>query len=172
MILRVAWLSVALFLGGCFDGAQESGRRTAEPPTNGAVSTQSPSEAEPCPVTRPNGNLPPGETARSGSRYLGNGALWTVLYANPFRPRPEDVRADGSIEIKVPWWRGVVGRLTIAGRRLDGDAPPASAWIPTGYGRTGFQSTAVTYPTPGCWEVTGRAGGASLTFISLILKPA
>ena len=172
MILRVAWLSVALFLGGCFDGAQESGRRTAETTTHGAVSTQSSSEAEPCPVTRPNGNLPPGETSTSGSRYLGNGALWTELYPNPFRPRPEDVHADGSIVLKVPWWRGVIGRLTIAGRRLDGDAPPASAWIPTGYGRTGFQSTAVTYPTPGCWEVTGRAGGANLTFISLILAPA
>jgi len=118
------------------------------------------------------GDLPPNETATSGSRYLGNDALWTELYPNPLRPRPEDVHTDGSIEIKVPWWRGVVGRLTVTGRRLDARAPPASAWIPTGYGRTGFQSTAVTFPTPGCWEVTGRAGDASLTFISLILEPA
>jgi hypothetical protein len=172
MILRVAWLTVALILGGCFSGQQESERRTAETTTHGAVSTPPASEADTCPVTPPNGALPPGEIATSGSRYLGNGALWTELYPNPLRPRPEDVHADGSIEIKVPWWRGVVGRLTIAGRRLDAHAPRASAWIPTGYGRTGFQSTAVTFPTPGCWEVTGRTGRARLTFVSLILEPA
>jgi hypothetical protein len=78
-------------------------------------------------VTRPNGRVPPGETPSSGSRYLGNGALWTDLYPTPIRPRPDDVREDGAIEMKVAWWRGIAGRLRIEGRRLDASAPPLSA---------------------------------------------
>jgi len=126
---------------------------------------------ESCPITRPNRDVPPGETVSPESRYLGSDGLWTELYPNPLRPRPEDIRKDGSIKIKVPWWRGVSGRLTIVGGRLDANAPPVSAWIPTGYGRKGFQSTAITFPTSGCWEVTGSVGDASLTFVSLIVEP-
>jgi hypothetical protein len=121
-------------------------------------------------VTRPNGSIPQGEPATAGARYFGNGDLWTDLYRNPIRPRPEDVRENGAIEIKVPWWRGVAGKLTIEGQRLDATAPPLSAWIPDGYGRRGFQSTAITFPTAGCWQVTGSVGDASLTFVSLILE--
>jgi hypothetical protein len=33
-----------------------------------------------------------------------------------------------------------------------------------------FQASAVTFPTEGCWNVTGRAGEASLTFVTLVLK--
>jgi hypothetical protein len=122
-------------------------------------------------VTRPNGSIPQGESAVAGARYLGNGHLWTDLYRNPIHPRPEDVREDGAIEMKFAWWRAVPGKLRIEGRRLDADAPPLSAWVPDGYGRRGFQSTAITFPTAGCWEVTGRVGDASLTFVSLILEP-
>ena len=166
-------LTVALVLGGCFgesDG-QRSVQQTGADTTDAAPASQPSAPRKPCPVTRPNGDVPPGETVSPESRYLGNDALWTDLYPNPLRPRPEDIHKDGSIEIKVPWWRGVSGRLTIAGRRLDATAPPLSAWIPTGYGRTGFQSTAITFPTPGCWEVTGRVGDASLTFVTSIAAP-
>lgn len=166
-------LVVALFLGGCF--GESAGESSAPPGGEEARSTSQGSEPSaeemPCPVTRPNGQVPPGETASDSSRYLGNGALWTDLYPSPLRPRPGDVRNDGRIVIKVPWWRGVPGRLRITGRRLDASAPPLSAWIPTGYGRRGFQSTAVTFPTPGCWAVTGRVGDASLRFVNLILEP-
>jgi hypothetical protein len=160
-------VTMALFLGGCF--GESDGERSAL--TGAGTSTGAPMSSaprEPCPVTQPSGDVPPGETASPRSRYLGNDGLWTDLYPNPLRPRAEDVHKDGSIEIKVPWWRGVWGRLTITGRRLDATAPPLSAWIPTGYGRTGFQSTAITFPTSGCWEVTGRVGDASLTFVTSI----
>jgi hypothetical protein len=76
------------------------------------------------------------------------------------------VRPDGSYVVKFPWTRGVPGRLVITGRQLDGDAAALRARVPDGYGRTGFQSSAVIVPTPGCWEVTGRVGGASLTFVT------
>jgi len=125
-----------------------------------------------CPLTKPNGSRPPGE--RSGAGYYGNGALWTVPYPDGtvvFRPGgPGFVLPDGSLSMKFPWWRGVRGELTIQGRRLDALAPPLRASIPGGYGDTGFQATSLIFPTVGCWEVTGKVGDASLTFVTRVVK--
>jgi hypothetical protein len=41
--------------------------------------------------------------------------------------------------------------------------------VPGGYGR-GFQATVLTFPTIGCWRVTGRVGRARLTFTLLVTK--
>jgi hypothetical protein len=72
--------------------------------------------------------------------------------------------------MKFGWWRRLKGPLTVQGRRLDGQAPAMRSSIPDGYGETGFQSTALIFPTPGCWEVTGRVGAGSLTFVTLVVK--
>jgi hypothetical protein len=72
--------------------------------------------------------------------------------------------------MKFPWWRGVQGRLIIEGRRLDADAPALRAHIPNGYGASGFQATGLIFPTPGCWEVTGHAGEATLSFVVSVVK--
>jgi hypothetical protein len=72
--------------------------------------------------------------------------------------------------MKWPWWRLVRGPLAIEGRRLDGAAPPLRAHIPDGYHNAGFQSSALVFPTPGCWEVTGSIGEASLTFVTEVVK--
>lgn len=128
--------------------------------------------AEPeCPVTPPNGVRyaadPPGGN-------FGNDALVTHLWSGGrivFRPRgPGFVLADGALSMKFGWWRLGKGQLTIEGRRLDAPAPPMRARIPSGYGDTGFQSTALIFPTPGCWEVTGRLGQRTLTFVTLVEK--
>jgi hypothetical protein len=74
--------------------------------------------------------------------------------------------------MKWPWWRGVHGELTITGQRLDAPAPPWQSDIPEGYGETGFQATALIFPTAGCWEITGKADGASLTFVVLVIRIA
>jgi hypothetical protein len=80
------------------------------------------------------------------------------------------VLPDGSIGMKWPWWRGVRGTLKIEGRRLDGKARPIRADIPSEYGLSGFQPSGIYFSTEGCWEVTGRVGEVSLTFVTLILK--
>jgi len=173
MIRIVLAIALTVILAGCFFSSEEEGATQTSVVQTTMTSSMPESNAtvESCPITRPNRDVPPGETVSPESRYLGSDGLWTELYPNPLRPRPEDIRKDGSIKIKVPWWRGVSGRLTIVGGRLDANAPPVSAWIPTGYGRKGFQSTAITFPTSGCWEVTGSVGVASLTFVSLIVEP-
>jgi hypothetical protein len=129
-----------------------------------------------CPVTKPNGNTPPGEQLGPGSHW--NGELWVVLWPEGgkvvFRPGgPGFILPDGSLSMKFGWWRGGRGKLTIEGKRLDAPAPPLRASIPDGYGDTGFQATALIFPTVGCWEVTGKVGnGKSLTFVTQVIKVA
>jgi hypothetical protein len=79
------------------------------------------------------------------------------------------INDDGSIDAKVGWWRAGAGRIRIAGSRLDVPAPPLQAHVPGGYG-SGFQATGLTFPTTGCWRVTGRYGSAHLTYVVLVTK--
>jgi hypothetical protein len=88
-----------------------------------------------------------------------------------FRPGgPGFVLPDGALSMKFGWERGVRGHLTLEGHRLDAPAPPLRANIPRGYGDIGFQSTAIIFPTPGCWEVTGQVGNATLTFVTRVVQ--
>lgn len=120
-----------------------------------------------CPVTLPNRSTPPGETPNSD--YHGNGSLWTSLWPEGrIVATKEDMRRDGSIAMKWPWWRGVEGELTITGRRLDGPAPSLRAIRPPGYGDQGFHASGVVFPTAGCWRVIGKLGEARLSFVALV----
>jgi len=80
------------------------------------------------------------------------------------------VDRDGALGIKFPWERLMEGSLIVGGRRLDGDAAPARAYMNHGYGKVGFQPTYLVFPTPGCWEITGRIGDRSLTFVVFVEK--
>jgi hypothetical protein len=125
-----------------------------------------------CKVTRANGQgtfLEGLSPHRHGNAMISTG-LWpdgTVV----FRPGgPGFVATDGALSMKWGWYRGVRGQLRIEGRRLDEPASPLRAEIPAGYGDFGFQSSALIFPTPGCWEVTGHVGTASLTFVTLVQR--
>jgi hypothetical protein len=127
-----------------------------------------------CQVTVPNGLTPPGE--KPSRTHHGNKGLWTALWPEGtvvFRPGGSGfVLRDGSLQMKFPWWRGVEGPLIIEGRRLDEAAPPLRTHIPAGYSPSapGFQATSLIFPTPGCWEVTGHAGEATLSFVVNVVK--
>jgi hypothetical protein len=123
-----------------------------------------------CPLTLPNERTPPDNAA--GMNH-GNGAMWTAMWPhNVVIAEPSYVAADGSVGMKWPWYRGVRGKLAITGHRLDASAPPLTASIPSGYGMGGFQPSGISFPTEGCWRVTGMVGGEKLTFVTLILKAA
>lgn len=93
----------------------------------------------------------------------GNGKLWTVLPLDGKIVMPPD--PDGSISDKFMWWRAMQGALTIEGHRLDAPAAPAVPNVPRGYHDTGFQASSITFPTEGCWQITGQAGDSELTFV-------
>ena len=80
------------------------------------------------------------------------------------------ISSDGSIDAKQGWWRGVPGTLRISGRRIDGSAPPLRASVPSGYGPTGFNPAGLTFPTVGCWKVTGKVGNAKLSYVVKVTK--
>jgi hypothetical protein len=124
-----------------------------------------------CPVTIANGNGPPGEG--SSPSYHGNGVLWTALPPGGIdkggTPEP-----GGWTSQKYPWWTvGTTGELTIQGWRVDAPAPPLRARIGSGVPETPFAavpggrfwSSGIYFPTEGCWQVTGRVGRTSLTFV-------
>jgi hypothetical protein len=93
----------------------------------------------------------------------GNGKLWTTLPTDGnLLVTPEK---DGSLHQKFPWWRAVRGRLTIRGQRLDAPVTSLSAWVPEGYGETGFQASGIIFPSEGCWQITGKADDSELTFV-------
>jgi hypothetical protein len=179
---KVAALAGALALivaAGCTAPSPSeaaSSTPAASPGASGSPTTSpgtTPATAD-CPVTRPRPfEPPPGvsyEALFGADASHGNGQLWVgglgsggvVVVAEP--------DPDGSLSMKFGWYRVTAGRLTITGRRLDAPAPPARANVPDGYGDTGFQSTAVIFPTPGCWEITGTVGPTAITFVTLVTR--
>jgi hypothetical protein len=132
-----------------------------------------PSQKTVCAVTTPNRIVAGGgeEDPNSyGNRQVSVFGLWpdgTVV----FKPGGAGfLTRDGSLGMKFGWLRGVPGQLRIEGRRLDASAPPLRGEVPSGYGALGFQASYVVFPMPGCWEVTGRVGDASVTFVTMVAK--
>ncbi|MCI0543603.1 MAG: hypothetical protein L0Z49_04035 [Actinobacteria bacterium] len=80
------------------------------------------------------------------------------------------VAEDGSIEMKFGWWLIAEGDLEITGRRLDGPATPLDATISQDGATQGFVASIVTFPIEGCWEVTGRVGANTLTFVTFVIR--
>jgi hypothetical protein len=77
---------------------------------------------------------------------------------------PDYVDKDGAIHaihMKFGWWRGVSGRLSIQGRRLDASVPLLGGEVSDGYGDRGLQASGVIFPTrdagrsPGRWPRQG-----------------
>jgi hypothetical protein len=142
----------------------------------GAVA-QSPDPGEAsCPVTINNGlglkrsvGEPPAGNHGNDSRTIAT-SLWSDGTVT-FRPGGAGcIDDEGGMSMKWPWWHeGTHKHLVIEGRRLDGDAPLLRARIPDGYSGE-FQVSALIFPTPGCWQVTGRVDDQSLTFVVRAVK--
>ena len=114
-----------------------------------------------CPVTYPQGGI------------QGNESLQAVLPSKgtfTFVPGGGGfIDQDGALGIKLAWNRLKPGQLNVGGRRLDGQAPPARAYI-YDQGDSGGQGVYLVFPTTGCWEITGRVGTSSLTFVLYVEK--
>jgi hypothetical protein len=167
-------LAMAALAAGCGDDQRRGGPASTGSSKPGEELSRVGRLTRPrrCPATQNNTRIPPPherpQLPETGNVYYTNGRLWTILGEHGvIRSAP---RSDGSIREKFPWWRGGRGALRITGRRLDQASAALRAHIPAGYGSVGFQATAITFPTAGCWEVTASAGGTSLTFVTLVVE--
>lgn len=160
-LLQCGLFVVVLLSATSIDGAGQQSQTTAE-------------QSVACPVTKPNEVVADGGEPNRGS--FGN----SKLSVGPFGLWPDGtvvlkaggsgfVTPEGWLGMKFGFQRSVHERLTVEGRRLDGPAPAllAESAAPTA---TGFQATALIFATPGCWEVTARAGVAVLTFVTRVEK--
>jgi len=116
---------------------------------------QMPSARQTCPVT--------------GEGTYGNGLLSVWLPPNGVLSRPRE--PDGSLFDKLGWLprEGFTGVLTVRGERLDAPSPLMKVLaVNWGYsypsGR-GSWASAVTFPSEGCWRISGRVGDVSLSYV-------
>ena len=149
--------------------------RSATPATpGGSAGPVTMADARACPVTIGH-PVPPtkhwreslfGWQSAYGNRALWVGALWPhgVVFITP-----DDVDSSGALQMKFGWYRLTFGSLSITGRRLDASVPPASGHA-ANYGLIGFAASGVTFPTEGCWRVTGRVGRTALSFVTFVIK--
>jgi hypothetical protein len=93
------------------------------------------------------------------------------------------VRPNGWIDLKAPWWaagprghskRGPRGVLHITGRRVDMPdvalrAKTTQVWV-DGYGGSGVWAAVITFPSEGCWSVKGRVQRTTHSFRLLVSK--
>jgi hypothetical protein len=88
---------------------------------------------------------------------------------------PDFITRGGELATKFGWTLAIEGKLTVTGRRLDGDAPPLKADIRCCYGkqrRKGFQASRLSFSTPGCWEVVAQVADVAeskLTFVTQVV---
>jgi hypothetical protein len=138
-----------------------------------AIGGPIPQTAAACEVTMPNwigigGDPVPG--------VHGNGRLQVGLWLDGITFIGADSRgsafvtSDGELGTYFKWRRDVEGPLSLSGRRLDGPAPPMRSFIPDPDKMDGFVHTSAMFPTAGCWELTGRVGEASLTFVTQVVQ--
>ena len=142
---KVILVVLAAFLVGCQGNLQTA---------------SSPSPARyPCQET-PMSTPPPDEnTARLTTSWWSDGVIWAGV------PPPGARWSAYSDGQKVGWWRSIDGKLKISGRRLDGPSAALQATIMPGYAESGFQSTHITIPTPGCWEITAQVRDHTFRFV-------
>ena len=182
LIHRLLWLSAVTFgliFVACGDTSEPTPESAETPAAPSAEATAEPTAiayiTTPCPVTIANGSMPPGETNRTAPVNHGNGEIWIALWTGGkvvFRPGgPGQIFASGAMTMSFPWWSTARGALTIQGRRLDAPSLfPMGPWDKGDIGDDGFFMRTITFPSEGCWEVTGSVGDVSLNFVTLVVR--
>ena len=120
-----------------------------------------------CPLTEPVWETPPLDSAVQdepgyGYYYINEDkSIWASAWWTEGEEYALRVSEEGA---KVGWFRPAGAKLVITGKRLDGEAPPLEAHVPSGY-PTRFQASGLRFPTEGCWEVSASARDKELTFV-------
>jgi hypothetical protein len=137
---------------------------------SGLASPASAEEANACLATMPSGATL-GEPFPASENWYGSETLAVQLPPNGIW---RGMGSANRYRDKLFWWSyniqpGAETGLTVQGRRLDSDAPPADVSRTTNArwpGSGGWTMlVAVEFPSSGCWEITGEYLGQKLAFI-------
>ena len=161
LITSLGWITLLLMTGLVLDWSIRNLVRTSPGMGNGTTDFT-------CPVTRANGNLPPGTqtSENQGMMNFGNDKIWTILPPDgKIHMLPENQLPNGWLATSWPWWQetGTDSYLSIKGHRLDAEADAMIGDMSDRFNN--FLSPTLNFPTTGCWEITARAGEASLTIV-------
>ena len=135
---------------------------------NPILRIEAPPESNSCPTTRPNGGAPAGVQSAGG--FYGNGSLAVGVPPDGVL-RSHD--PDGKLFDKMVWVGTTFrGTLRVAYRRLEVTAPAIRAVTVAGTleGYNGPSWASRMYFDRGCWEITGRVGNASLSFVVAVAR--
>ena len=165
MLPRLLPLACLLFLSQATLTRQES--RTAKPA----------SVPDTCPVTIASDRafIPPWPYPKEpypGGSWFGSDGLW-------IDPPPNGEWR--GLREKMGWWRAgydwrtePMPKLKVTGRRVDSQAPPLGVDGPNAVGVKGppgnYMMVGLTFPTFGCWEITGHDENVELTFVVWVAK--
>jgi hypothetical protein len=142
--------------------------------------TRKPAPHNTCSVTKPATQpfVPPPPYPAKPSRggfWFGTDRLWTALPVTGTWRLGHYTHDDPTFRQKLFFWRqGYDARaeprpnLTVSGRRIDSSAGPLQTDGKGNGGRTKddqFIVTGISFPTTGCWEITGRYENDELTFV-------
>lgn len=190
-------LVIALVLVGCSSGAGSGGSAGTAPvrlaaaasapipgPTvdNATTASPPPTATPACEVTRPDPAFVPPRPflatppADYEGAWYGSAALWTMLRDGGDVWGPW-VRLDGGLPQKTFWWSAawvpqaeLEPAITVVGRRID---RPGSFRFGPGTNASADFGTAmlvgIDLPDYGCWEITGRYRGASLSYVVAVV---
>ncbi len=100
--------------------------------------------------------------AGDGRQPVGEGALWTSVSRDGGYAAPRN--RDGTLALKLPWYRLQAGDVEVRAERLGGDERVAGE-VPDGYGPLGFVPSGVDVPSSGCWQITGTLGADTTTVV-------
>ena len=161
MALFISLCVLIVVLAGCATtpGALPSGKTEVREGTGATAGGQTVQSAD-CPVTTPITITPPDSKYRDP---LPRGAY----YASADEMILVSAEEWGQGSRKILWIKPLGSRLTVQGRRLDGEAAPLWADISSGYSGD-FQSSIIVIPASGCWEIEARANASMLRFVLYI----
>lgn len=116
-----------------------------------------------------------GDREGSLDGMYGSQGLWIRLPEDGiYRPDiPGWIHADGSVDWgKTGIYRDdeAAGTIDIHGHLTDEQSAMLTAYIPDGYGETGFQVAGIMFPDVGCWNITIASGSATLEFTMWVTR--
>jgi len=140
-----------------------------------AISPDRASADSSCPVSLPEAELH-GQKAPSSLRWFGSDALAVLLPRNGTLHGPGSGTrfTDRLFWLAAGFKPGMEDEFYITGRRLDVDEP-ATSFVRFDVSNARHESfggwavlTAVGFPAPGCWKITGRFQGQTLSFVTRV----